>query len=166
MRNERVDTKGARQHLELPFGKAIVFSDGRGVCEILTYAESPKRDEWTQPGDAPDRITEKAVKQLQEYFRGKRKVFDVPLSLHGTDFQIKVYKAMIDIPFGETKSYGDIARVIGSPKAFRAVGGACHSNPIPIIVPCHRVVGSDGSLTGFGLGLDVKKLLLDLEGIG
>lgn len=185
MRNDRVDTAGARQSIDLPIGKAIIFSDGTGVNEILTAAEHPEREEWSLcgsdikksglcgvdieewrlPGENPDDITEKAALQLQEYFHGKRKVFDIALSLTGTDFQIKVYRAMLDIPFGKTKSYGDVARAVGSPKGFRAVGGACHSNPIPFIVPCHRVIGSDGSLTGFGLGLDIKEFLLKLEGI-
>ena len=165
MRKERIDLAGARQRIELPIGEVIIFSDGNGICEILAAAENPQRKEWLLADDKPDKYTEKAAKQLREYFSGKRKLFDVKLSLSGTDFQLKVYKAMLDIPFGEVKSYGEIAKAVGSPKAARAVGGACHSNPVPFIVPCHRVLGSDNSLTGFGLGLDAKKLLLKLEGI-
>jgi methylated-DNA-[protein]-cysteine S-methyltransferase len=101
--------------------------------------------------------------QLTEYFAGTRKHFDVPLDLHGTEFQISVLEALQQIPYGETTSYGAIARQIGRPKAMRAVGAANGWNPIPIIVPCHRVIGSSGDLTGFGGGLDTKKALLCLE---
>ena len=101
--------------------------------------------------------------QLDEYFNGNRKKFDLPLVLHGTDFQISVWKALQDIPYGKTRSYGEIAARIGSPKASRAVGMANNRNPIVIIVPCHRVLGHNGSLTGFAGGLDLKQGLLDLE---
>ena len=101
--------------------------------------------------------------QLADYFAGKRKVFDVPLRLAGTEFQVSVLEALQTIPYGETASYGDVARQIGRPKAVRAVGAANGRNPIPIIVPCHRVIGSSGDLTGFGGGLDTKEKLLRLE---
>lgn len=102
-------------------------------------------------------------RQLAEYFAGERKEFDLPLALHGTEFQISVLEALQEIPYGETTSYGVIAKRIGRPKAVRAVGAANGRNPIPIIVPCHRVIGSSGSLTGFGGGLDTKEALLRLE---
>jgi methylated-DNA-[protein]-cysteine S-methyltransferase len=105
----------------------------------------------------------KASLQLREYALGKRKTFDLNLDPIGTEFQKKVWKAMREIPYGETMTYGDLARAIGSPKAFRAVGGACNRNPIAIVQPCHRVVGSDGKLTGFFGGLDLKQKLLDFE---
>jgi O-6-methylguanine DNA methyltransferase len=102
-------------------------------------------------------------RELDEYFAGKRTQFTVPLDLRGTAFQKQCWQALLDIPYGETRSYADIARVIGRPRAFRAVGMANHDNPVAIIVPCHRVVGSNGNLTGYGGGLDVKRQLLELE---
>ena len=107
-----------------------------------------------------------AERELQEYFAGKRRTFDVPLKLHGTDFQMLVWNALIEIPFGETRSYLDIARDIGKEKACRAVGRANNHNPLPIFIPCHRVIGKDGSLTGYAGGLDMKRHLLQLEGHG
>ena len=101
--------------------------------------------------------------QLQEYFFGSRKVFDLPLAPVGTDFQMRCWEALLQIPYGETRSYGDIARSVDSPKGFRAVGMANNRNPIAIVIPCHRVIGSDGKLVGFGGGLDIKKFLLDME---
>ena len=110
-------------------------------------------------------LLKEAVKQFKEYFDKKRKNFDLPLSLHGTDFQIKVWNALRTIPFGKTYSYGQLAAAIGNPRACRAVGMANNKNPIAIIIPCHRVIGSDGSLTGYAGGLRIKKLLLELEKI-
>lgn len=104
-----------------------------------------------------------ARRQLDEYFAGNRKDFDLPLKLSGTDFQVQVLEELLKIPYGETTSYGDIARRIGRPKAVRAVGAANGRNPLPIVVPCHRVIGSHGDLTGFGGGLDTKAALLRLE---
>jgi len=103
------------------------------------------------------------IRQLQAYFRGELKEFDLPLAMEGTEFQLRVWNALRAIPYGETVSYARLAERIGNPKAVRAVGLANGKNPIPIIVPCHRVIGSDGSLTGFGGGLSTKKLLLELE---
>jgi methylated-DNA-[protein]-cysteine S-methyltransferase len=101
--------------------------------------------------------------QLAEYFAGERREFDLPLAPQGSGFQVQVWRALLRIPYGETCSYGDIARVVGRPSASRAVGAANGRNPIPIIVPCHRVIGSNGSLTGYGGGLPVKRWLLDHE---
>ena len=103
------------------------------------------------------------VDQLQSYFAGERTNFDLPLVLEGTDFQKKVWTALQEIPYGETISYKKLAETVGSPKGVRAVGAANGANPIPIIIPCHRVIGHDGSLTGFGGGLPLKKQLLELE---
>lgn len=108
-------------------------------------------------------ILDRAQRQLGEYFAGKRREFDLPLRPKGTPFQLADWKALERIPYGETVSYGDIARAIGKPKACRAVGMANHANPISIIVPCHRVVGSNGKLTGYGGGLAVKQWLLEHE---
>ena len=102
-------------------------------------------------------------KQLTEYEKGSRKVFDLPLHLKGTEFQLKVWNALLEIPYGETRSYQQIAQRIGQPKALRAVGGACNRNPIGIIVPCHRVIGKNGKLTGYAGGLFYKELLLNHE---
>lgn len=107
----------------------------------------------------------RAAAQLTEYFAGKRKVFDLPLEPHGTEFQKKVWQALREIPYGTTCSYGEIAAKIGNPKASRAVGGANNKNPIAIVVPCHRVIGANGSLVGYASGLQTKEALLKLEGI-
>jgi len=108
-------------------------------------------------------LIEKAALQLKEYFDGKRQEFDLPLILHGTDFQISVWKALQSIPIGETRSYKDIAIMIGNPNACRAVGMANNRNPIAIIIPCHRVIGQNGNLTGYAGGIPVKQYLLALE---
>ncbi len=105
------------------------------------------------------------IRQLGEYFQGQRRVFELPLDLRGTPFQKSVWQAVYEIPFGRTVSYGQIAEIVGRPKGGRAVGAANHDNPIPIVVPCHRVIGADGSLTGFGGGLSLKRKLLALEGL-
>jgi O-6-methylguanine DNA methyltransferase len=104
------------------------------------------------------------VSELEEYFAGKRRKFTFPLDLRGTDFQVACWRALLAIPYGETRSYADIARAVGKPNAFRAVGMANNRNPVAIVVPCHRVIASDGSLCGYGGGLDVKRKLLELEG--
>lgn len=111
----------------------------------------------------PNPITELAVKEMLEYFSGKRKSFTVNLRFDGTEFQNKVWTALCDISYGETASYSDIARAVGSPRACRAVGSANNKNPIPIIVPCHRVVGKNGSLVGYAGGIEIKKKLLQIE---
>ncbi|HEU4965486.1 MAG TPA: methylated-DNA--[protein]-cysteine S-methyltransferase [Bacilli bacterium] len=105
------------------------------------------------------------TEQIRDYFSGNRQTFDLPLDLHGTEFQRQVWNALSAIPFGKHKTYGQVAREIGREKAVRAVGAACGANPVPIIVPCHRVIGTNGSLTGFAGGLDLKKAMLELEGI-
>lgn len=110
-------------------------------------------------------VLREAERQLCAYFAGRLRAFDLPLAPSGTPFQLDVWRALSDIPYGETRSYGDIARAVNRPKAFRAVGMANHMNPISIIVPCHRVVGADGSLTGYGGGLEIKRFLLRLEGM-
>jgi O-6-methylguanine DNA methyltransferase len=102
--------------------------------------------------------------QLEEYFSGRRREFTFPLDLRGTDFQLACWRALSDIPYGETRTYADIARTIGKPHAFRAVGMANNRNPIAIVIPCHRVIASDGTLCGYGGGLDMKRRLLELEG--
>ena len=109
------------------------------------------------------KIIKEAYKQLTEYFEGKRKKFDLPLKIEGTPFRVKVWKALLNIPYGETRSYKQIAIEIGNSKASRAVGMANNKNPIPIIIPCHRVIGSNGELIGYASGTNIKKILLDIE---
>ena len=114
-------------------------------------------------GTGEDPVLDQTEAELREYFAGERKVFTVPVHLSGTDFQMKVWAALQEIPYGETATYGEIAARIGSPRACRAVGTANHNNPISIVVPCHRVIGANGSLTGYGGGLPVKAYLLEWE---
>jgi len=126
--------------------------------------ESSKHTTSPQPGWKQSRAAfPEVIRQLKGYFRGELKEFDLPLVMEGTDFQLRVWNALRAIPYGQTVSYAQLAGRIGNPKAVRAVGLANGHNPIPIIVPCHRVIGSDGSLTGFGGGLSTKKMLLELE---
>ena len=113
--------------------------------------------------DAPNELTKLVFRQLDEYFAGTRRTFDFPYRLHGTPFQEAVWAALREIPYGETRSYKDIAEAIGHPKAFRAVGMANHANPIFIAIPCYRVIGASGSLVGYGGGLEMKRALLELE---
>ncbi len=144
------------QVIESPIGPlTLVWVDG-GLRSIRFGRDVPH-------GAVEDGMTEPAIGQLLEYFDGRRMIFDVPLALEGTPFQLSVWNQLMEIPHGETRSYGEIAAAIGKPGAARAVGMANHNNPIPIIVPCHRVVGHDGSLTGYGGGLEVKAQLLALE---
>lgn len=133
------------------------------ALEVIGFSSGSKArgaDSTWERWDYPFRAVRK---QLEEYFAGKRKVFEVGLAPAATPFQSKVLEALLKIPYGETCSYIDIARALGNPKASRAVGTANGNNPIPIIIPCHRVVGANGSLTGFGGGLPNKRFLLDLE---
>ncbi|MGE2692829.1 methylated-DNA--[protein]-cysteine S-methyltransferase [Mycolicibacterium pulveris] len=126
---------------------------------MVDQTYEPSRANW----EPDDTAFPEAVEQLEAYFAGERRDFDLQLDLIGTAFQRRVWEALLTIPYGETRSYGEIARQIGSPAAFRAVGLANGHNPIGIIVPCHRVIGANGSLTGYGGGIDRKKTLLGLE---
>ena len=139
-----------------PIGDLLLVASEEGLVRV----EFPPAQSDTRRDDAPFTAV---MRQLDEYFAGTRKQFDVPLALRGTPFQIEVWNTLLRIPYGETRSYADIARSIGRPTATRAVGAANGANPIPIIVPCHRVIGSNGTLTGFGGGIAVKRRLLDLE---
>lgn len=133
--------------------------EGSVICHVFFCTE--KKLEGFTVNETP--LIGKAAAQLSEYFDGKRKTFDLPLALQGTAFQISVWKALQSIPAGETRSYKDVAALIGNPKASRAVGMANNRNPIAIIIPCHRVIGKNGKLTGYAGGLPVKQYLLDLE---
>ncbi len=149
-------------HLETPIGPVLLAGDAAALVYISfptgSRAMQP-RPEWTQ--DAGPLV--EAKRQLAEYFQGRRRSFDLRLRPEGTEFQRSVWQALATIPYGETRSYADIARAIGRPSATRAVGAANGANPLPIVLPCHRVVGANGSLTGFGGGLETKKFLLNLE---
>lgn len=144
-------------------GPLTLASDGQALTGLAFETQShPVRAlEGAAPGR--DAVLDEARRQLDLYFAGKLKAFDLKLNPQGTDFQKRVWMALRAIPFGKTASYADIATAIGSPKAVRAVGGANGRNPIAVIVPCHRVIGANGSLTGFGGGIDRKQFLLALE---
>jgi len=131
------------------------------AVQACTYAVADMEQELPP---VVSRAYRKAVLQLNEFLAGKRQDFSIPYKLYGTEFQVKVWEALKSIPYGETRSYKEIAEIVGSPKAVRAVGGALHMNPIPLILPCHRVIGKGGALVGFGLGLDMKRRLLVIEG--
>jgi O-6-methylguanine DNA methyltransferase len=126
-----------------------------------TPADWPRQ--WTH--DPNDPVLAEAAQQLNEYFAHQREAFTVPLRPQGTPFQLRVWRALGEIPYGRTRTYLDLARALGSPGAVRAVGAANARNPLPIFVPCHRVIGSSGSLTGYGGGLEIKRALLQLEGV-
>lgn len=148
--------------LETPIGP-LLLSGGADGLSAVSFARNGV------PADPPEGSVERreafapVIEQLQRYFARQLRAFEVTLNPRGTPFQRRVWEALRAIPYGETRSYAEIARMIGKPDAVRAVGSANGANPIPIIVPCHRVVGSDGSLTGFGGGLRAKRFLLDLE---
>jgi methylated-DNA-[protein]-cysteine S-methyltransferase len=147
--------------VDSPIGELLLTGDGDALHGLYMQAGRPKRirAEWERSDSAFAAV----AAQLDEYFAGERREFDVPLVLDGPPFQRQAWHALREIPYGETVSYGEQARRIGVPDAARAVGAANGQNPIAVIVPCHRVIGADGSLTGFGGGLSRKRLLLDLE---
>lgn len=148
--------------LSTPIGPLYLAVDADALCEIHFETTMPR--DWRAAARPPrDAMAKMAAEQLIEYFRGTRRQFDLPLAPHGTTFQQRVWDALKEIPYGETASYGEIARAIGMPGAARAVGAANGRNPIPIVIPCHRVIGSQGRLTGYGGGLKIKRQLLDLE---
>ena len=142
-------------HVDTPVGRLGLVASERGLSRVLWDGE---------PGAGGDAaVLDAAAAQLREYFDGSRRAFDLPLDLEGTPFQRRAWLALAEIPYGETRSYGEQARRLGMSRAARAVGAANGANPVPIVLPCHRLVGADGSLTGFGGGLDVKRRLLELE---
>lgn len=152
-----------------PFGISLFLAADAGALTRVSFASSLDTAPLTWPRDG-ERSTEEsvltsAITQLREYFAGTRETFSVPLRPAGTPFQLSVWSALEEISYGHTRTYGDIACILGRPTATRAVGAANGQNPLPIFVPCHRVIGSNGSLTGFGGGLDVKLALLRLEGV-
>ncbi|MDR2964184.1 MAG: methylated-DNA--[protein]-cysteine S-methyltransferase [Treponema sp.] len=148
------------KHSLLPCG-LIITEEDKAICGVSFCKTRKDFVKNTAANETP--LIKKTVQQLDEYFSKKRKTFNLPLSLNGTEFQLKVWNTLQKIPYGETCSYGELAKMIGNPKASRAVGMANNKNPVVIIIPCHRVIGADGSLTGYAGGLDIKKILLGLE---
>lgn len=142
----------------MPLGRLSIAANERGITRIAfgpVEFDAPRR---------PSALTNTAATQLQEYFAGKRRAFDVPVDLHGSPFQLEVWNSLLNIPYGQTRTYAQIAEAIGRPKAYRAVGLANNGNPVPIIVPCHRIIGAHGRLAGYVAGVKVKRYLLELEG--
>jgi methylated-DNA-[protein]-cysteine S-methyltransferase len=159
-----MSAEGTRVYTTLasPIGELLLLGDGRRLHGL--YMQHGRRP--IEIGAAWERRVEpfiKAQAQLREYFAGERSTFDLPLSLDGSDFERRVWHGLQQIPYGETISYGELARRIGAPSAARAVGLANGRNPIAVIVPCHRVIGANGTLTGYGGGLERKRILLELE---
>jgi methylated-DNA-[protein]-cysteine S-methyltransferase len=156
-------------YVESPIGRLMLTTDGTALTGLYMnlYRNKPSKlpgvgDDWIQ--NATIDPLPAAARQLKEYFAGKRREFDLPLRMEGTEFQQRVWRELTKIPFGETRSYGQLAKRLNNPNGSRAVGLANGRNPIAIIVPCHRVIGADGSLTGFGGGIDRKEWLLTHEG--
>jgi methylated-DNA-[protein]-cysteine S-methyltransferase len=152
-------------YLQSPIGRLMLASDGAALTGL--YMEPSRKtqstDGWSEDAAAPPLAA--ALRQLTEYFAGTRREFDLPLRLRGTEFQKRVWQELTEIPYGQTWSYGELAKRINNPSASRAVGLANGRNPISILVPCHRVIGADGSLTGYGGGLERKRWLLAHEGL-
>ena len=150
--------------IKSPVGKLKLVASDKGLVAILWEKDSPRRVRLSElVADDRHPMLVETERQLGEYFAGKRKAFSVALDLRGTRFQKDVWEALLAIPFGETRSYGQLAKQLGNPRATRAVGAANGRNPVSIILPCHRVIGSSGKLTGFAGGLDAKAHLLSLE---
>lgn len=144
-----------------PLGLIMIVADKKGITEI-DFVNGKQR---VASSVTSSKFLTDCIKQLDEYFQGKRKKFELKLNPQGTEFQKKVWKELSKIPFGKTLSYGEVAQKINNPKAVRAVGQAIGNNPIAIVIPCHRVIGSDGSLTGYASGLHRKEWLLKHEGV-
>lgn len=147
-----------RHYHQTAIGLIEIVENGEAVTGLFFHQENPPFLFCEE-----NELTRQAIRELDEYLAGKRRVFTLPIQPSGTQFQKKVWRALCDIPYGETRSYGQIARAVGNPKACRAVGMANNRNPISIVIPCHRVIGADGSLTGYGGGLKIKETLLELE---
>lgn len=149
--------------LATPIGRVLLAGDA-DVLRRVYFQSGPRPLRRPADWEPRERLFREAVRQLNAYFAGTLKAFDLPLAIDGTPFQATVWRTLQTIPYGRTWSYGELARRIGRPEASRAVGAANGRNPIPIIIPCHRVIGSNGALTGFGGGLPIKRRLLSLEG--
>lgn len=160
MKNATPAEKKRRLRMESPVGPLVIESNGRAVCAVCNAEAADAVLPANSSGDA---VLEQAAKEMGEYFTGKRKKFTFPMEPEGTPFQKSVWDALLQIPYGKTATYGQIAMQVNNPKGARAVGMACNRNPLWIAVPCHRVVGADGSLVGYALGTGMKQKLLELE---
>ena len=157
-----------------PFGTFLAAASPQGLCRLHTVGEKEKDSALKDllrhyPGAVfrkDPKPLKKILTEVEEYFAGRRRNFSIDLDTPGTPFQKKVWEALLSIPYGETRTYGQVATTVGRPRAARAVGGACNQNPVAIIVPCHRVVGANGDLTGYAGGVAIKRRLLELEGVG
>lgn len=158
-----------------PIGPLTLCSSEQGLCgiefgtdrDVFPALEKRARQYWEAERLLPDEddgFLQETAGELEEYFGGRRRDFRIPLDLRGTPFQIRVWEALARIPFGEVRSYKQVAEAVGSPKAVRAVGGANNKNPVPLIIPCHRVIGAGGDMVGYGGGLEIKRFLLEHEG--
>lgn len=146
-----------------PVGPLFLAASTKGLVRLEFEGRVQEFDPAATRRQESKEVLAPYMGELEEYFSGQRRAFSFPLDLRGTEFQLKCWRALLDIPYGETRTYGDIARAIGHAHAFRAVGMSNNRNPIAIVVPCHRVIASDGSLCGYGGGLDIKRKLLELE---
>ncbi|MEQ1390402.1 methylated-DNA--[protein]-cysteine S-methyltransferase [Acinetobacter radioresistens] len=156
--------KLAMQYMDSPVGRLRLIANEKALVAVLWENEQPKRIQLAELVVEPEHpVLLQVRQQLEEYFEGNRQRFDISLDFAGTEFQKLVWTELLKIPYGQTRSYGQIAQAIGRPKAMRAVGAANGRNPISIIAPCHRVIGASGALTGFAGGLDNKTILLNLE---
>ncbi|MBB6673286.1 methylated-DNA--[protein]-cysteine S-methyltransferase [Cohnella nanjingensis] len=160
--------------MDSPLGKLTLCRTDAGICRVEFggwETRSCSAKAWAHrwwPSfafreDAEDEVLREAVSQLRRYFAGELQAFDLPLDMRGTPFQRKVWQALRDVPYGATAAYRDIAAAVGAPQAVRAVGGANNRNPVPIVVPCHRIIGANGAMVGYGGGLAIKERLLALE---
>jgi len=149
--------------IQTRFGRIGIIADDRGLIEVVLPGSSPKTASEPSGENDPHAILAQAAEQIREFLAGERTVFSLPLSIQGTSFQVQVWEIIRSIPYGRTMSYGEIGKRLGSGNKARAVGGAAHANPLPLIIPCHRVIGAGGSLTGFAGGLPLKEKLLAME---
>lgn len=147
--------------LATPWGLFTLIADDQGLCGLHFPGETPLATATVSIHDHP--LLAEAGRQLLAYLEGRLQAFDLPLSIHGTPFQLQVWRELQTIPYGHTRSYGELAANIGGRNKARAVGGAAHANPLAIVIPCHRLIGASGHLTGFGGGLPMKQALLELE---
>ncbi len=153
-----------RRHVDSPLGRLTLVATGKGLTHIIFPGQTGALPEGESGPEAEAALAE-AERQMGDYFLGRLRSFRLSLAPAGTEFQRSVWAALLEIPYGETLSYGELARRVGRPRAVRAVGAANGANPLPIVLPCHRVIGANGKLTGFGGGLPAKRLLLALEGV-
>jgi len=157
--NFELGTLEIKYHHDILYSLSVLTEERKKVRET----EAGKKGKEQQLQEQKNAFTDKIFKEINEYMIGERQTFDIPYKFQGTAFQKKVWSVLETIPYGKVYTYGEVAKKIKNPKAVRAVGGACHRNPIWLIVPCHRVVGTNGNLTGYAVGVDMKKQLLDIE---